>query len=437
MSGELLQLAEWGVKRALEMGADEAEVFLSTARAREVYSEGRRLKAVAPASRSAHVRVAKGRRVAHAFATTFSREVLEELVARAVEMASRAEEDPHWRGLPDPEPPRHGWVGYDEGVATVEAEWLAQLVRDMIEEAERAPGVRVSTAGARAQLGTHALASSRGVAVEERGTSFSAGLHVKAGEGVGERGVSSRSLVRDVYPVVEEAVAQALDSSRASKLGETVRGPVLFRARTFAQLLASLVVPALSAMSVLEGLSPLAGKLGQRVLGGLTIVDDGTMPGGLATSLFDGEGVARRRTVLVERGVLASYLHNTYTARRMGVASTGNAARGPGSVGIGPSNLVVAGGESSEGDLEAEAAVVADGTLLSVHTVNPVTGNFSVVVSNPYLVKGGELVPVKPVTVAGNIYQVAELVKPARRVRDTYTGIYTPDVLVGGLTVSG
>ncbi|MEM0308851.1 MAG: metallopeptidase TldD-related protein, partial [Thermofilaceae archaeon] len=216
-----------------------------------------------------------------------------------------------------------------------------------------------------------------------------------------------------------------------------LKAPVLFRARTFAQLLASLLVPALSAMSVLEGFSPLANKLGQKVLGTLTILDDGTVPGGLATSFFDGEGVARRRTILVEDGVLKSFLHNTYTARRMGVASTGNASRGAGTVGVGPSNLIVMGGGYSESELEAEAALVADGTLLSVHTVNPVTGNFSVVVSNPYAVKGGELTPVKPVTVSGNIYEVAALIKPARRVKDTRTGIYTPDVLIGGLTVSG
>jgi PmbA protein len=190
-------------------------------------------------------------------------------------------------------------------------------------------------------------------------------------------------------------------------------------------------------MNVLEGFSPLAGKLGQRVMGNLTIVDDGTLPGGLGTSAFDDEGVARRRTVLVEGGVLRGYLHNTYTARRMGVESTGNASRGMGSAGISPSNLIVAGGASSERELEAEAKVVAEGYLLSVHTVNPVTGNFSVVISNPYAVKGGDLAPVKPVAVSGNIYEVAELIKPARRVKDTAMGIYAPDTLIGGLTVTG
>lgn len=434
---ELLPLADRAVKRALELGADEAEVFVGTSQSREVYSEGTRLKAVAPASQSAQVRLARGRRVAVAVATSYSSDVLEELVARAVELASKAEEDPHWRGLPDPEPPRHSWVGFDEGVATVEVSFLAELVRDTIAEAQRTPEAKVSSASAGVRYGRYAIVSSRGVAVEERGTHSSLSLHLKVGEGVGGEWVSSRSLVRDYYPVVDAAVQQALDASRAAKLDETVRGAVLFRARTLAQLLTSLLVPALSAMNVLEGFSPLSDKLGQRVLGDLTVIDDGAMPGGLATSLFDGEGVARRRTTLIERGVLRGYLHNTYTARRMGVESTGNASRGVGVIGISSSNLIVMGGDSSEGELEAEAAIVADGILLSVHTVNPVTGNFSVVVSNPYAVKHGRLEPVKPVTVSGNIYEVAHLIKLARRVKDTSMGVYAPDALVGGLTVSG
>lgn len=434
---ELLSLAEWGVKRALELGADEAEVYVSASVSREVYSEGVRLKAVVSDSRGVQVRVARGRRVAAAVATSASREVLEDAVRRAVEMAAKAEEDPHWRGLPDPQPPRHGWVGFDEGVATVEVEWLAQLVRDAIAEAQRDPRLKVSSVSAGAGFGRRAVANSRGVAVEERGTRSGISVSLKAGEGTGSYWVSSRSLVSDYYPVLEEAARLAIDSSRASKLGETLKGAVLFRARTLAMLLNALLVPALSAMNVLEGISPLAGKVGQRVLGNLTLIDDGTVPGGLATSQFDDEGVARRRTVLVESGVLRGYLHNTYTARRMGVESTGNASRGMGSVGISPSNLIVAGGASSESELEAEAAVVAEGYLLSVHTVNPVTGNFSVVVSNPYVVKGGELAPVKPVAVSGNIYEVADLIKPARRVRDTHAGVYAPDTLVGGLTVTG
>lgn len=434
---DLLSLASWGVKRALELGADEAEVFVSVSTSRDVSSEGVRLKATVSTNQAVQVRVAKGKRVASSLATSYSREVVEEVVARAVEMALKSEEDPHWSGLPDPQHPRHGWTGFDEGVATVDVEWLAGLAREIISEAKSDPRLTVSGVNVGAAYSRVALANSRGVSVEEKGTRFGLGVMLKSGEGTGGSWASSRSLFRDYYEVLDTAARQAIDSSKAVKLGETFKGAVLFRARPLAQLLANLLVPAVNAMNVLEGFSPLAGKLGEKVLGNLTLIDDGTMPGGLATSFFDGEGVARRGTVLVEEGVLKNYLHNTYTARRMGVESTGNAARGMGAIAVAPSNLILTGGGWTEEELEREAKVVADGHLLSVHTVNPVTGNFSVVVSNPYQVKGGDAVPVKPLAVSGNIYEVAALVKPARRVKTTYTNIYAPDTLIDGLTISG
>ena len=79
--------------------------------------------------------------------------------------------------------------------------------------------------------------------------------------------------------------------------------------------------------------------MGEQTIAGdnVTVIDDGTMPGGLGTTPFDGEGVPTRRTVIIENGVLASYLLNTYTAKKLGLKTTGNASRGlAGTPGIGP-----------------------------------------------------------------------------------------------------
>src|SRR5712672_4747109 len=78
--------------------------------------------------------------------------------------------------------------------------------------------------------------------------------------------------------------------------------------------------------SVYRGASFLAGKLGEKIAGpNVTVVDDGTMPGGFGTSPFDGEGIPTRRTVVIENGVLASYLLNTYTAKKLGLKTRANA----------------------------------------------------------------------------------------------------------------
>ena len=92
--------------------------------------------------------------------------------------------------------------------------------------------------------------------------------------------------------------------------------------------------------SVYRGASFLAGKLGEKIAGErVTVIDDGTMVGGFGTSPFDGEGIPTRRTVVIENGVLKSYLLNTYTAKKLGLQTTANASRGlAGTPGIGPGN---------------------------------------------------------------------------------------------------
>src|SRR5207248_4944773 len=92
--------------------------------------------------------------------------------------------------------------------------------------------------------------------------------------------------------------------------------------------------------SVYRGASFLAGKLGQKIAGNnITVIDDGTIVGGFGTSPFDGEGIPTRRKLVIENGVLKSYLLNTYTAKKLGLETTANAARGlAGTPGIGPGN---------------------------------------------------------------------------------------------------
>ncbi len=98
--------------------------------------------------------------------------------------------------------------------------------------------------------------------------------------------------------------------------------------------------------SIYRQASFLAGKLGEKIAGeNITVVDDGTIPGGFGSSPFDGEGVPTRRTMVIERGVLKSYLLNTYAAKKLGLQTTGNASRGlAGTPGIGCGNLLPAAG---------------------------------------------------------------------------------------------
>src|SRR4029077_4854551 len=128
----------------------------------------------------------------------------------------------------------------------------------------------------------------------------------------------------------------------------TQKVPVIFEPRTARNLLGDLF-DAVNGGSIYRHASFLAGKLGEKIASeSLTVIDDATMPGLFGSSPFDDEGVASRRTPVIERGVLKSYLLNTYTARKLGLKTTANASRGiTGNAGVGPGNFFIEPGTES------------------------------------------------------------------------------------------
>lgn len=173
-----------------------------------------------------------------------------------------------------------------------------------------------------------------------------------------------------------------------------------FEPKAFAQLL-GVISFMFSAKNVLEGKSLLAGKVGERVASDLvTVVDDPTLPGGIASRPFDAEGTPSRRLTLIEKGVLKSFAHNSETARQMGVEPTGNAQRSyKGVLGVGHSNLFL---EPGSGVKLQEGVIVTE--MMGLHAgANPISGDFSLQALG-LKVEGGEVAyAVENFTVAGNL----------------------------------
>src|SRR5581483_2667116 len=136
---------------------------------------------------------------------------------------------------------------------------------------------------------------------------------------------------------------------------------------------------AVSGYSLYKGASFLVGQLGKR-LGPetLTVYDDGRMRGGLGSRPFDGEGVPTRRTAVVDRGMLTSYLLDTYSGKKLGLTTTGNASRGVGdSPSVGPSNLYLQPGTLSPAEIIRSVPNGLYVTELIGFGVNLVTGDYS------------------------------------------------------------
>jgi PmbA protein len=191
--------------------------------------------------------------------------------------------------------------------------------------------------------------------------------------------------------------------------------------------------------SVYRGASFLAGKLGQKIASDqVTVIDDGTMPGGFGTAPFDAEGVPTRRTLVIENGVLKSYLLNTYSAKKLGLQTTANASRGlAGTPGIGPGNYFLQPGTKSPKEI---IAAVPEGLYITEflgHGANLVTGDYSRGASGLWI-SGGELAyPVEEITVAGNLKDVFFNISEIGNDLEFRGSVACPTIRIDGLTVAG
>ena len=249
----------------------------------------------------------------------------------------------------------------------------------------------------------------------------------------------ARSLIRlEPAEQVGKIAAQRTLRRLGARKVKTARVPIVFDPMVANSILEH-IFEGVNGDSVYRGASFLAGKLGQKIAGdNVTVIDDGTMTGGFGTSPFDGEGVPTRRTVVIENGVLNSYLLNSYTARKLGLQTTANASRGlAGTPGIGPGNFFVQPGSKTPKEIISGIKEGLYVTEFLGHGVNLVTGDYSRGASGLWI-SGGELVfPVEEITVAGNLKEMFFNISEIGNDLEFRGAVASPTVRVDGLTVGG
>ena len=181
------------------------------------------------------------------------------------------------------------------------------------------------------------------------------------------------------------------------------------------------------------------GKLGEKVASeGLTVVDDATLPRLFGTSPFDDEGVASRRTVVIERGVLKSYLMNTYAARKLGMKTTGNASRGlAGNAGIGHGNFYAAAGVQTPEQIIGSVRNGFYVTELMGFGVNIVTGDYSRGAAGLWIRDGELAFAVSEVTIAGNLKDMLLGIEAVGSDLKFRGSLASPTLKIGEMTVGG
>ena len=185
---------------------------------------------------------------------------------------------------------------------------------------------------------------------------------------------------------------------------KTCEVPIIFDQQTAPSLLGH-IAGCVSGYSVYRESTFLCDKLGEPIaVPEFTLIDDGRLPSGLGSKPFDGEGLPTRRNVVIEDGRLSSWLLDSYSARKLGLSSTGNAARGAGSgPSVGPTNLWLEPGEQSLEEIIADTPRGLLVTELIGMGFNPVTGDYSRGAAGLWIENGEIAHPVEEVTIAGNL----------------------------------
>ncbi len=415
------QLALDLLAKAKRGGATEADIIIADG---ETFSVQVRLGAVdrLTKAREKHLglRVFVGKRSASTSTSDFSPDSLDQLVSETCTLAKAVVEDPV-SGLPAADQMAGEVPDFDLYDPTrLNTEQQIELAK-RVEAAAMSTDERVTNSEGGdfdSSSGRVVLGNSHGFLGEYQSSSFSMSVSPIATDPVtGAMQRDSWYDVRRKFAKLDSPEMVGLEAARRTvrKLGArkvaTQRVPVVFDSETAGSLMGNLC-SAVSGYSLYKGASFLAGQLDKPLAPEfVTVYDDGRVVGGLGSRPFDGEGLPTRKTTVVERGVLKSYLLDTYSGRKLGLASTGNASRSVGeNPSVGPTNFYLAPGTKTAQDIIKTVKQGLYVTDLIGFGINMVTGDYSRGAAG-FWIEGGELAyPVEEITIAGNL-------------KDMFTGI--------------
>jgi PmbA protein len=443
-AGNKIDLLHDLIGRARRAGADAADaVFFEGVSLSHARRLGKTEKLERSEGQDLGLRVFIGRQQAVVSSTDRSPEALAELVDRAVAMARTVPEDPYC-GIADPAEIARTWPDLDMlDPEEPGAEVLIERARAAEEAALAVPGV-TNSEGAEAGWGRSgvAMVASNGFAGAYSGSSHGVSASVIGGSGTGmERDYDFSSAIfaadlRDPAEVGRSAGERAVKRLGAKKM-PTGRCPVVFDPRV-ARGFISYLLGAISGPAIARGTSFLKDRLGEQIFPeAISIIDDPHRSRGLRSKPFDGEGIANRRRALIDRGVLTTWLLDLRSARQLGLATTGHAARGTSSPpGPAATNVWIEPGAATPQQLIADIESGFYVTEMMGMGVNGVTGDYSRGAAGFWIDKGEIAFPVSEMTVAGNLKDIfARLV--AAGDLEFKAGADSPTLRVDDLTVAG
>jgi len=442
------ELAADVLRYAKRSGATEADIIIAEG---ETFSVQIRLGTVDRLTKAREkqlgLRVFVGKRSASTSTSDFSKESLDQLVTQTCTLAKAVVEDP-LSGLPGAEQMAIEKPDLNLHDPTkLETDYQIDLAR-RAESAAMAADSRVTNSeGAEfdSSSGRVILGNTHGFIGEFRSSSFSLSVSpVATDQQTGTMQRDSWYGIQRKFSKLESPESIGVEAARRTvrRLGArkvvTQRVPVVFDQDTAASLMGTLS-SAVSGYALYKGASFLVNHLGKSIAPEwVTVYDDGRMVGGLGSKPFDGEGLPTRRTTVVDRGVLTSYLLDTYSARKLGLSSTGNASRSVGeNPSVGPTNLYLVPGTKTAQEIIASVRQGLYVTELIGFGINMVTGDYSRGACGFWIENGELAYPVEEITIASTLQQMFAGIELVGNDLVFRGRIASPTVKIADMTVAG
>ncbi len=436
--------AEDVIKKAMKKGCDAAEVFLKYSGGISVEAKDGKVEAL-EASRDFGIalKIIKQKKLGFSFTT--SPEEIEKTIDEAVQSAEWTAADEY---TDIPEFMEYSDVlNLDENIKKIKEE---KIISDAILLEDSALSLdkrvkKVRKAEVNSATGNTVIANSKGVSISYESSYCSAHVTTLAQDDAGDSQMGwdyagSRRLADiDLKSIGKKAANSAIELLGSRKIS-TVKAPVILSPSVAVDFL-DILSKSLSAESVQKHRSFLVGKINQKIVSPIVdIIDDGTMPWGAGTSPVDDEGVPVRNKTLISNGILKGFIHNTYSAKKDGIKSTGNAVRGSskGLAGIGATNLYLKANKENSGNGLTKS--LSKGALIlgamGIHTANPVSGDFSIGISGLWIENGEAVYPFKEAVISGNILDMFRRVEATGNDLKFYGNTGSPSLLIGEMDIS-
>lgn len=445
---DIIERVKKGFNYALKLGADEVEAYIVLNKRLSIeFSKGiESFKSTSTCWLS--LRAAVGRKTSIFSTTNISNRGVKDAVETVVSSAKASKEDPYWHGFAKGYSKTDVEGLYDKETARLEPRELVETyVRVENSALEVNSRVELVRGSATTNTSHTIILNSYGDFVEGESTNTSLWVQVAIREGgkesIGEEYDISRSLNSLRIEHVGKSAAEKAVKFLGAKPITTEKMDLILKNKVAASILSIMLGGPLSANWVQEGRSPLSNKINSKVaVEPLTILDDATLPEGPFSKSFDDEGIPTRKNVVLENGVLKTFLYDTYTALREGKQSTGNAHRTPYSrPQPAPNCLLVRGGDAAFDEIvsETKRGLLVIGTI-GEWLSNPVSGQLNATVTQGVLIENGEeKEKVKGVVISGDFWELLRnhVNMIGRDVELSFHNTYAPTLRISNVTIAG